>query len=275
MSTYKERSDYIKSIAMQNKLVAHNLLIAPDQRRNSFFRVNDIEELNGAIVDYCHFPCVAHLGFDVRYKAPVGAAMPGKVINTSLMFLSKADTLAYSNKADAIEAAYVEADQALTQFLSFMLNDIEQGACPCCQFDFESAKIEMIGPALNELYGWQLQISDSKSGAELEYNPAQWLGNPDAAPAPEEDPLPQYVNMVNDAEFIPLQPWETEKVINWSSSRRARFGDSPTFQLWYVEQDGMRLSNDIIIQPDQAPPLATLYTLTINVPAPAVLTIKK
>jgi hypothetical protein len=274
MSTYKERSDYIKSIAMQNKLVAHNLLIAgtEDQYRNSFFRVNDVEELGSAVVEYCHLPCVAHLGFDVRYKAPVGGAMPRKTINTTLWFLSKADTTAYSNKADAIEAAYSEADQVLTQFLSYMLND--QQACPCCHFDFETAKIEMIGPELNELYGWQIQIQDTQNGEDLEYNPAHWLGNPDAEPTPEEE-APVYTYADNDAEFIPLQPWETEKVIPWTSSRKARFGEAPTFQLWYLESDGLRLSNDIIIQSDQAPPLATAYTININVPAPAVLTIKK
>ena len=213
---------------MQNKLVAHNLLIAgtEDQHRNSFFRVNDVEELGSAVVEYCHLPLVAHMGFDVRYKSPVGGAMPRKTINTTLLFLSKADTTAYSNRADAIEAAYGEADQVLTQFISYMLND--QADCPCCHFDFETAKIEMIGPELNELYGWQLQIQDSQSGEDLEYNPAHWLGNPDAEPTTEEE-APVYAYADNDAEFIPLQPWEDEKIIPWNSTRKARFGDAPTF----------------------------------------------
>jgi hypothetical protein len=274
MSTYKDRSDYIKNIAMQNKLVAHNMLIdgSADQYRNSFFRVNDIEELNGAVVDWCHTPLVAHLGFDVRYKSRIGGALPHKTLNTTLWFLSKADTDTHSNRADAIEAAYVDADQVLTQFLSYMLAD--QDNCPCCMFDFETAKIEMVGPMLNELYGWQLQIQDSKSGEDLEYNPAHWLGNPDEEPAPPQDPGPSQPQAGN-AEIIPLQGWESEMVIDWDDTRRARFGDAPTFQVYYLEKDGLRLGNNIIVQPDQVPPLATTYTITLNVPAPVVLTIKK
>ena len=264
---------------MQNKLIAHNQLIdgSADQYRNSFFRVNDIEELNGAIVDYCHLPLVAHLGFDVRYKSPVGGAMPRKVLNTTLWFLSKADSNTL-NRADAIEGAYVEADQVLTQFLSYMLADQEN--CPCCDFDFETAKVEMIGPELNELYGWQLTIQDSKRGAELEYNPQHWLNEPatppiheepeDPTPEPEEDPA-----AANKPEFIPLEGSEQELVIEWDDARRALFGEEPTFHLWYQESDGLRLSNTIIIHADQAPPLTTYYTLSFNVPAPALLTIKK
>jgi len=264
---------------MQNKLVAHNMLIAgtEDQYRNSFFRVNDVEELGSAVVEYCHLPCVAHLGFDVRYKAPVGGAMPRKTINTTLWFLSKADTTAYSNRADAIEAAYAEADQVLTQFISYMLND--QEACPCCHFDFETAKIEMIGPELNELYGWQLQIQDSQSGAELEYDPAHWLGNPDTETPPadeEEEPAPDPGQpTAGNAEIIPLQGYEEELVITWDDTRRASFGAAPTFQVWYLESDGLRMSTDFIIKADQVPPYTTAYTIIINTPAPAVLTIKK
>lgn len=276
MSTFLDRSNYIKSIAMQNKLVAHNLLLdeTTQQRRNSFFRINDQEELAGAVSEYGHLPCVVHLGFDVRYKQPVGAALPRKVLLTTLWFLSKLDLIAYPNKADAIEAAHDESFRVLTQFLSFLLHDQEVNECTCCAFDFETAHSEMIGPELNDLYGWQLQITDSKAGEELTYNPANWLGNPDAAPAPEGAPAPQYYNTGNDAEFINFFPWEDEKIIPWTATRQARFGDSPSFQICYPEGAAMRFIN-AIVEADAVPPLATQFKVFINTPGTGVIVIKR
>lgn len=127
-SSYKVRSDYFETIANTNKLIAHARPIAgSDRTRQTFFRVNNEDEMNAACVNWIHFPCVVHTGHNIKFTQP-GTGLPRRVHGNTLLFLSKA--INSGNLSDNIEDAYESSENAMTQFLAYMLNDLEtNGAC--------------------------------------------------------------------------------------------------------------------------------------------------
>jgi hypothetical protein len=200
MSNYKERSDYFKLIAHNNILIAHDRNYIVDQNgvivytedgqvvetdnmktRKSFHRVNNEAELNAACKDWAHFPCVVHIGHDIRWKS-MGTSLPHRVNGNHLHFLTKLDTKKYPYKADAIEAAYDEAAEAMEQFLSYMREDLEtNGVCGnLFLFDLANANAEQIGPVNSNLYGWYLMFADEKKAYELNYYSSKWFEGPAA-----------------------------------------------------------------------------------------------
>lgn len=62
--------------------------------------------------------------------------------------------------------------------------------------------------------------------------------------------------------------------IEWNAARLARFGAFPVIEVWYTEGGNLRLNNAPVITVDQAPPLTTLFTITINTPGPGFILIK-
>jgi hypothetical protein len=176
MSSFKDRSDYFKLICAKNKLIAHNaIIVGADNPRCSFFRVNDEEELNAACVNWIHFPCVVHTGHNINFKQP-GTGLPRMAIGNHLVFLTKLDRDTYTYDADAIEAAYDEALTAMNQFVSYMLNDMEENeSCGnMFLFDLSKAKAEQIGPINQVLYGWYLQFYDEEKAREMIYDDTKW-----------------------------------------------------------------------------------------------------
>lgn len=175
MSNYKERSDYFKLIANKNRLIADGrpVIAGSGNLRKSFFRVNDIDELNAACVNWAHFPCVVHVGHDIRYKQP-GTGLPRKNIGNHLLFLSKAST---QNLADSMEAAYQESEEAMSEFLSFMNEEMEN-SCRCGNlflFDLTGAHAEQDGPYNSVLYGWHLSFYDESVASDLVYDETKWF----------------------------------------------------------------------------------------------------
>src|SRR4051794_28022960 len=175
MSQFKQRSDYFKTIAHKNKLISHDRPIEDGsiKLRKSFHRINDEDELNAACSQWAHFPCVVHIGNDINYKQ-LGTGLPRKVTNNHLYFLTK---VANPLSADAIEAAYDEAYTTMSQFINFMLHDLQQmeGCGELFLLDLNRSKSEMIGPINTTLFGWYLSFEDEQRATEFLYDEDSWI----------------------------------------------------------------------------------------------------
>ena len=161
MSRFKERSDYYKKIAQNDKIIAHNVAVGNTALlRKSFHRVNNEEEFNAACKNWAHFPCIVHVGQTIGFDHPA-TGLPKPVIETHLHFLDKANTDLHKFESIAIEYAYDAAYAAMQRFISWMLEDMEvNGICGSDLFIFnlKGAKADMVGPINDNLYGWYLSL---------------------------------------------------------------------------------------------------------------------
>lgn len=174
--SYKTRSEYFEHIAYMNKLIAHKRPIAEGsgKLRKAFFRMNDEDELNAACINWSHFPCVVHLGHDMRFRGK-GTGLPNKIIGSSLLFLFPADG---KDLAAGIQNAYDKSEAAMNKFISFMRNEMEEmDSCGNNIFYLDDNKIQAqeAGPYDNKLYGWNLLIEDEQLAKELKYSDDDWF----------------------------------------------------------------------------------------------------
>ncbi|MCK9402913.1 MAG: hypothetical protein M0Q26_05910 [Chitinophagaceae bacterium] len=176
MSNFQDRTNYFKTIATKNKLVAHSAVIAEGQTRFSFHRINDEAELNSACVNWAHFPCMVHIGNNINYRQN-GTGLPMKMIGNHLYFLTTLDSTTHPFKSDAIQAAYEDAEKVMDQAIAYMIEDVaENGTCGnnLFMFDMNRAKADMIGPINEVLYGWYLVFIDEAPGYTFKYNANDW-----------------------------------------------------------------------------------------------------
>ena len=175
MSSFLDRSNYLKKIANYSKAIANGRNVDDKGVRNSFHRLNDEEELLSACANWGHFPCVVHIGHDGRFSDNEGET-PKNIISTHLYFLDILDLDSYLNRADAIEHAYDNAFSAMMQYLSFMKEDREEHGVTGALYNFSlsGAKYDMLSGINLKLYGWYLILSDGKPEAALKFNSANF-----------------------------------------------------------------------------------------------------
>jgi hypothetical protein len=172
MGIFKDRSNYLKQLAIDNKLIAHTRNINGEVR-NSFFRMNDNEEFLAALVNYAHSPFVIHFGFDGRYTANKNLVSK-RVLSNALAFLVKVDNV---SDMDAVEDAYDVAFEAMEQFVSKMIYQFDtDGSCsPFSNIDpsrFNFQTYEMNG----NLHGWLLNFNDEKYADEVyQFDATKWF----------------------------------------------------------------------------------------------------
>lgn len=172
MGFFKDRSDYFKNLSHNNKTVAHDRLVDGEQR-TSFFRMNDEEELTAACVNWAHFPCVVHFGFNGRYTSE-SAGVPKRRHNNSLLFLQKADQM----DMNSIEAAYDTALEIMEQFISSMYNEfVQKGYCSNFDnLDLGRFNFTPYGPLNATLYGWELVFEDDRFANDItQFDPSNWF----------------------------------------------------------------------------------------------------
>jgi len=235
MSYYKERNDYFEMLASNNKLIAHARPIAEgsDKLRRSFFRINDLDELEAACVNWAHGPCMVHVGHDILYKQP-GTGLPRKITGNHLYFLSKTKG---QNLADQIELAYTESEKTMSQILSYMNEEMEAGH-RCCElflFDLKGAHAEQVGPFNNVWYGWHLTFYDETRACDLGYKNDDWFqpieDGEDADCGCNEDPGGGGSESTDSAEIIFFNDVPYVE-IEMTTERIARLGQMPLIQVW-------------------------------------------
>ena len=174
MSSFLDRSNYLKKVAGYNKKIANGLTIDGGVRK-SFFRVNDEEELLSACINWGHFPCLVHIGHvGVFRDDKIGT--PKNVLGTHLYFLSRLDLVTYPEKDNAIEMAYDESFGVMLEFLSFMKEDQEEHGAEGYLYDFNlgGAKYDMLSGIIGSLYGWYLVLEDKTPESGLIFNSDKW-----------------------------------------------------------------------------------------------------
>lgn len=173
MGFFKNRSDYFKSLASTNKLVAHGVVVDAETR-NSFHRFNDEEELVAGCVNFAHFPCVVHFGFSGRYVGDK-TSIPKRRHSNALLFLSKVDD---AMSMDQIETAYDQAFEVMEQFMSKMYNEWSTlGYCSNFDnLDLSRFNFTPYGPVNATQYGWLLQFDDDNYANNVsQFDASKWF----------------------------------------------------------------------------------------------------
>jgi hypothetical protein len=163
MSFYKQRELYLQQLAEGHELVKHNQPVSVDDEtpRQSFFRINDEEELNAASTNWIHFPCVVMIGLSGGLLNKSGSIRQLN-INTWLFLqkMQRDDTNPID--ATAITDAYDTTFGVMQDFIKKVNADFEED--PSCgvfaDIDLGRFKWEQAGPMGDELYGWILTFSD-------------------------------------------------------------------------------------------------------------------
>ncbi len=162
MGFYKQREQYLQGIAQDHPLVLHNQPVsAVDARpRQSFFRINDEEELNAASVNWVHFPCVVMIGLSGGLINKSGSI---RQLNINTVLVLEKMLLDENNPIDAtaITEAYDRTFEVMNDFIGRVNDDYEAGdVCVFSDLDLGRFKWEQAGPLGDQLYGWILTFSD-------------------------------------------------------------------------------------------------------------------
>lgn len=176
MGSFKNRSDYFKSICNNNILIADGRIIDSGGVRKSYFRLNDEDEFEAACANWVHFPCVVYYNNSFRYKS-VFPGKPRKIIINELWFVAKIDHDNFPIDADAIENAYDVAMQAMDEFVSWLNHEMEtNNACgEIFYFSMDQSKVERLGTLSNNLTGWSLLFQDEKPSDATAYDASKWV----------------------------------------------------------------------------------------------------
>lgn len=172
MGTFKQREDYLKSLCQQHDLVAHDA-IKPDGdgKRNSFFRLNDEEELVAGSVNDIDFPCVCHLLLEGRIKDKDNALIDIRhSFKNGWVFLSHVETPEDSGStSDAVQAAYDESFGIMEDFIKMMKDDFEtNGSCGAfTDINFNEMNYVPVGPVITNEYGWILYFNNEQKATRI------------------------------------------------------------------------------------------------------------
>jgi len=180
MTFYKNREAYVRTFCTDHYQVKHHHPISAGEKRESFFRINDEEEMLAACVNWAHFPCVVQVGLTggfVNRKDSIRQRNTNTIMFLSKMLVDEFEPI----EATAITNAYDESYGVMSDFISMMNNDFEEnGGCGVFQnFDPALLHWEQVGPIGDGLYGWILSWSDeTTASAILNYDPAHFPGPP-------------------------------------------------------------------------------------------------
>lgn len=163
MGFYKQRENFLRTLAENDPEVQHNKPVVTEEntRRQSFFRINDEQELLAACENWVHTPCVVQFslsGGDVNRDGSIRQRN-----SNTWLFLTKID-LDPSNpiEADAISNAYDQTFEILQRFKKAVYDEFEENDSCGVFKDIDPAnfKWDQYGPVADQLYGWLLSFSD-------------------------------------------------------------------------------------------------------------------
>lgn len=163
MGFYKQREDYFRGLAAAHPQVQHHQPAGFDDAtpRESFFRINEQDELEAACKNWAHFPCIVQLdisGSDVNRDGLIRQ----RNVNT-LLFLQKLELdPANPVEADAITNAYDIAFDVMQDFKTSIADEFEENDS-CGVFGYMEPAFgtwQRYGPVGDELYGWLFSFTD-------------------------------------------------------------------------------------------------------------------
>lgn len=163
MGFYIDRKNYLQQMCEVDPQVRHNQPVSDtDSRpRQSFFEINEEEQLLAASVNWIFFPCVVQFGLSGS-DVNKGGSVRQRNVNIWL-FLTKIEIDPANPVFDAaLSSAYDITYDVMQSFKSNVGDDYEENE-GCGVFKYLEpafAKWEQYGPVGDQLYGWILTFSD-------------------------------------------------------------------------------------------------------------------
>lgn len=168
MGTFKDRENYLKSLCVAHPTVAHGS-VAGGIKRNSFFRINDDEEIMAATIQNISYPAVGFQSLKGRLIDQDNALTDIRhLFSNSWIFIQHVNMIQVGT-ADAIQECYDQTFSIMEDFIKSMKDDFEEsGHCGAFEnFDLNRINYVMIGPILEMEYGWQLFFDDEQKALRI------------------------------------------------------------------------------------------------------------
>lgn len=168
MGLFKTKEDYLKNLCINHPDVAHTKLV-DGIPRNSFFRINNDEELIAATISHIDYPAVANVSLRGRITDKDNALVDIRhLFSNSWMFLQHVSQVALG-VSDAVQECYDQTFMIMEDFIKAMKDDFEtNGHCGVFEnFDLNKINYVMIGPISQNEYGWQLFFDDQQKATRL------------------------------------------------------------------------------------------------------------
>jgi hypothetical protein len=172
MGIFKDRSNFFKNLAQKNKAIAHGVLV-DGEARNSFHRMNDDEELQAGCVNFAHFPCMVHFGFDGGYSSQKNSLTRRKLSNGLLILAKVDDPMNMGQREDAYDLSF----EILEQILAWMNYQwLTMDSCgPFTNFDLSRCSFSPVEINGN-LFGWSMSFTDEVWADEVNnFDATKWF----------------------------------------------------------------------------------------------------
>ena len=170
MGTFKTKENYLKQLCIDHPDVAHGSVVN-GITRNSFFRLNNDEELIAATLTNISYPAVGYQFLRGRLKDTDSALMDIRhLFSNGWIFLQHVSMITVTDGfTDAIQECYDQTFSIMEDFIKMMKDDYEaNGHCGAFEnFDLNKINYEMVGPVLENEYGWQLFFDDEKKATRI------------------------------------------------------------------------------------------------------------
>ncbi len=164
MGVFKNREDYLKGLCEAHPIVAHGHVV-DGELRNSFFRLNDEEEISTATFRNISYPNVGYLAIDGRITDKDNAMVDIRhVFKNQWIFLTHLDriTMDGDGYTDRIETAFDITFMIMEDFIKAIKEEYEtNGMCGEFQYlDLNQINYVQVGPMFQSEYGWILYFTD-------------------------------------------------------------------------------------------------------------------
>lgn len=171
MGTFIDRENYLKSLCAAHPAVQHDVLKDDGTRRNSYFRLNDEEELLSATTTGIDYPCVGYIQLNGRLRDVENAnAVFHHTWTNGWIFLQHVDDAAGQiGITDVIQQAYDSTFSILEDFIKAMADDYcANGSCGAfTNINFNSFEYIPTGPVMQNAYGWILTFEDQHKSLRI------------------------------------------------------------------------------------------------------------
>ena len=171
MGTFADRENYLEQLCIDHPDVAHQGPREGGGQRNSFFRINDEEELIAATINNIDHPCVCNLSIQPKLTDKDNALSDMRwVWNNAWAFLDHVENPSTEDTMpDAVQAAYDSTFTIMEDFIRSMKEDWEENdRCGAFeQINFNTFNAVQIGPTVQNEYGWILYFDNEQKATRI------------------------------------------------------------------------------------------------------------
>lgn len=168
MGTFKTKENYLKQLCIDHPDVAHGAVV-DGVIRNSFFRLNNDEELIAATITNISYPAVGYISLRGRLKDIDNALIDIRHNFSNAWLFIQHVNMINSSFTDSIQECYDQTFSIMEDFIKMMKDDFEaNGHCGAFEkFDLNKINYEMAGPILENEYGWYLYFDDEQKANRI------------------------------------------------------------------------------------------------------------